>query len=89
MKDRKGKRYFLDDPRNVTRLFWGFAAACLGLMFADLFYEKEALFPWEGWFGFEAFYGFLGVTFIVFAAIGLRKIVMRPEDYYERMRDDR
>jgi hypothetical protein len=88
MRDPKDKRYFLDDPRNVSRLFWGFAALCLGLLATDLFYTKKALFFWEGWFGFESFYGFVGVALIVFGAIALRKIVMRPEDYYERKDDE-
>lgn len=33
--------------------------------------------------GFHAIYGFAGCVFLVLAAIVLRKIVMRPEDYYD------
>ncbi len=89
MTNPQDKPSFLDKPRNVARLFWGFVAACFALLLVDSIYAKEALFFWEGWFGFEAFYGFIGVALIVFGAIALRKIVMRPEDYYERKDDER
>ncbi|MEE9302128.1 MAG: hypothetical protein V3V17_13545 [Alphaproteobacteria bacterium] len=78
------RRSFLDDPKNVRRLFWGFCGACLGVALAGLAIHKHALYAWEGWFAFEALFGLIGVTAIVLGAIGLRKLVMRREDYYDR-----
>jgi uncharacterized membrane protein len=87
MSEKRTKTTWLDHPKNVNRLFWGLVAIGVGLTVADLAYHKHALFEWEGWFGFEAFYGFLAVTVIVVGALALRRLVMRPEDYYERHED--
>ena len=38
----------------------------------------------EGWFAFYGWYGFISCFFLVIAARGLRKLVMRDEDYYDR-----
>ena len=35
------KRYWLDDPRNVKKVVWALVVVCLGLFFADAFYEKH------------------------------------------------
>ena len=78
------KKYWLDDPRNVRKLYrrlW-----IVGVLFvtADLFYEKHIEFLIERLFGFFGFYGFVSCLFLVLAAKQLRKIVIRDEDYYDR-----
>ena len=77
----EGKRYWLDEPRNVQRLFWALCALCLLLAAADFFYHKETHFAFEGWFGFFAWYGFVVCFGLVLLAKEMRRIVKRDEDY--------
>jgi len=77
------KRYWLDEPRNVTKLVWGLIAICAGLFFADGFYEKHSELTVEYLFGFYGIYGFTGCVALVLTAKWLRTIVMRREDYYD------
>lgn len=59
-------------------------AVCAAAVAADLLIHKHAAFAFEGWFAFHAWYGFVGIVFLVLGARVLRAIVMRPEDHYER-----
>ena len=77
-------RYWLDDPSNVTKIAWTLAAVCVGLLFADVLYEKHGVFPIEHVFGFYALFGFVAYVGLIFLAKRLRVILMRPEDYYAR-----
>ena len=74
---------WLDRPRNVTRLVYGLYALGAALLLADLFYEKHVHFDFEAWFGFFAFFGFGAYVFIVLSAKVLRRLIKRPEDYYD------
>ena len=78
------KKYWLDDPANVRKLYYGLWALCILLLLADLFYQKHVHYAFEEWFGFSAIFGFLACVGLVFASIGLRKIVKRDEDFYDR-----
>ncbi|HMB76801.1 MAG TPA: hypothetical protein VKN76_10400 [Kiloniellaceae bacterium] len=78
------KRYWLDEPRNVRKVFWLLCAICALLAIADFFYHKHAHFKVEEFPVFYGLYGFVCFVFIVFAGKLLRKIVMRDEDYYDR-----
>ncbi len=78
------KRYWLDDKRNVDKIWYGVVAICALLFLADAFYEKHVEFQVEYWFGFYGIYGFVGCVFLVLSARVLRKIVMRSEDFYDR-----
>lgn len=77
------RKYWLDDTRNVDKIYYAVVAICAGLIVADLFYDKHAKFIVEDWFGFYGFYGFVGCVFLVLAAKQLRRILMRSEDYYD------
>jgi len=77
-----GKRYWLDDPRNVRKIVYALVAVCVLLVLLDFFYDKHAHFEAENWFGFFGFFGFVGGVGLVLAAKELRRLVMRPEDYY-------
>lgn len=77
------RKRWLDEPRNVTRLVWALALVCAALVIGDLAYHKHAHFGFEGWFGIYGFFGFAAFFFIVMAGKHLRKILMRPEDYYD------
>ena len=82
-------RRFLDKPENVTRLWRGFLVACVLVAALDLFglfelvYHRHSSFFAEGLPGFYAGWGFVGISLLIVLAKALRKIVMRPEDYYD------
>ena len=78
------KKYWLDESRNVDKVFWGLCLLCLLLVFPDFFYHRHVEFSWEGWTGFYGLYGFVSCFGLVLLAKQLRKIVKRPEDYYDR-----
>ena len=77
-----GKKYWLDEPRNVRKIVWAVVVVCVLVVLGDLLYAKHPHFAVEGWFGFYGFYGFVCCVFLVLAAKGLRRILMRREDYY-------
>ena len=88
-----GKRYWLDDKRNVAKVFYGLIIVDAGWLLADLLHHKheefEALGGWaDGGFGFYPVYGFVGAFLLVLAAKQMRRVLMRSEDYYERKRRD-
>jgi hypothetical protein len=82
--DPKEKRYWLDDPANVTRLVRIFYVVCAILIAIDVFVPKHGPFAIEHWLGFYGFFGFLACVALVLIAKQLRKVLMRPEDYYDR-----
>lgn len=80
---KQEKKYWLDESRNVTGIFYSLCAICGILVAADFLYEKHVHFIWESWTGFHGFFGFLGCVFLVLAAKQLRRILMRGEDFYD------
>jgi len=80
-----GKQYWLDRSENVTKIYRGLWALGLLLLAADLLVHRHEEFGWAGWFGFYAAYGFFACVALVLAAKEiLRRLVKRPEDYYDR-----
>ncbi len=75
--------YWLDDPRNVNRLYWGLVVVCVLLGVADLFVHRHVHFSWESFPNFYGFFGFAAFWCVVIAGKNLRKILWRPEDYYD------
>ena len=73
-----------DKPENVKRLLRIFYACVVLSLSIDLFYHKHVHYPFEDWFAFYGWYGFISCFFLVIAARGLRRLVMRDEDYYDR-----
>jgi hypothetical protein len=82
-RDQAERRYWLDDPGNVTKLVWTLAAVCGALFFADALYQKHGPFAIEHVFGFFGLFGFIVCVGLVLAAKWMRTILMRPEDYYD------
>lgn len=78
----QSKRGF-DDPGNVNKVFWGLCAVCGLLLAAELLVHRHPHFEWEGWHFFYAGFGFAAFWCIVIAGKHLRKILWRPEDYYD------
>jgi len=73
-----------DDPKNVKRLRIGFFVALVLLLVAESFVEMHGEFSVEHFYGFYAVYGFISYVLLIFVAKGLRKIIMRKEEYYDR-----
>jgi hypothetical protein len=75
---------WLDHGENVTKLYRGLWLLGLVLALADVIVHRHEELSFAGWFAFYAVYGFFACVALVIAAKGLRRLVMRPEDYYER-----
>lgn len=83
MKDNE-KHYWLDDPANVTKLYRGLWTVGILLLLGDLLLHKHENFTFAGWFSFYGIFGFVACVVLVISAKGLRRLLMRSEDYYER-----
>ncbi len=78
------KKYWLDKSGNVTKLYRGLWAVGILLILGDLVLHKHEDLDFAAVFGFYGFYGFVACVALVITAKGLRRILMRSEDYYER-----
>ena len=80
----KSKNFFswLEDPKKTQILIFIFVIFCVGLFFADFFYDRHPHFSADKVFGFYAIYGFVMFTFIIFASKVLRFFVIRSEKFY-------
>lgn len=78
------RQYWLDRAENVTLLYrvvWGVGVL---LLFADFWVHRHEEFEFAQLFGFHGFYGFVACVVLVLTAKALRRVLMRPEDYYDR-----
>jgi len=82
MSDGGGKPGMWDKKENAERLFRLLYAVCAVLVVLDFFVHRHTEHPWEHLKAFYPLYGFVGIVILVLAAKGLRRLVMRPEDYY-------
>ena len=78
------KTYLFDNPRNVQRVLWLLYSAAAVLLLLDLVVHRHTEHPWEGLLGFYPAYGFVGCVVLVVAAKWLRRVIMRPENYYQQ-----
>jgi hypothetical protein len=63
--------------------FFVFLALCIALLAVDLIHHRHVVHPWERLIGFYGFYGFVACVVLVLVARALRRVLMRPEDYYD------
>ena len=80
------RKYWLDEPRNVNKVFYGVCILCalFGLLdVGGFFYHKHVHEPVEKVWNFYGFYGFVACWVLVLAAKRLRKLVLRKENYYD------
>ena len=59
------------------------AAALDLLALFEFVYHRHELFFTEGLPGFYSVWGFMAIAALIFLAKQLRRLVKRPEDYYE------
>jgi len=83
MKPEGEKERFLDRQENVDRLLWAFTVLGCAVLAVDFFFHRHGYHPWERVWGFYGLFGAVGIIVLVQAAKGLRRLVMRDEDYYE------
>lgn len=77
------KTYWLDSPANVRKVYFGLWIFGLAWVIPDLFLHKHEDVEFAASLFFYALYGFFACVALVLAAKGLRRILMRREDYYE------
>ncbi len=78
------KTYWLDRKENVTKVYRGVWALCAALFLIEPWVHKHAAFTVEDLFGFYGWYGFFACVGLVLTAKALRRVLKRPEQYYER-----
>ena len=65
----------------MVKWFYG---VCAVLFLIDFLVPKHGAFSIEHYFGFYGIFGFVACVALVLIAKELRKVLMRPEDYYDR-----
>lgn len=83
MSDKPSQDGFFDDPKVVSWILRIFYVLCALLVVADFVVHRHIYTELEEIPAFYALYGFVACVLLVFAASGLRKLLMRDEDYYE------
>ena len=73
---------WLDRAANVRKVYYGVWVVCALLLVAELFIDKHSEVSAEHFFGFHGFYGLVACVGLVLAAKALRRVLMRPENYY-------
>ncbi len=64
-------------------LFNVFYALCAIVVVLDLVIERHEDHRLEGFLEFYPLYGFVGIVILVLLAKQMRRVLMRPEDYYD------
>ena len=80
---KEEKKYWLDDPHNVDKIFWGLCGICAVTVVLGFMDYRNFHHPWEAWAAFFGVYGFVSCFGLVLLAKQLRKLVKRDEDYYD------
>ncbi len=73
-----------DKPQNRRLVRVVLYIACALLVVADFLVHRHIYIPAERIPAFYVLYGFVALVGVVMAAKGLRLLVKRDEDYYER-----
>lgn len=79
--------HWLDQPRNVRRLWRGFLALLAATVLAEFAVALHPHFEVEALFGFHAAYGFLACAAMIAVAKGLGAALKRHDRYYEEPED--
>ena len=88
-KDKDSKSYWLDNKKNVDKIWYSLIGICLISVLVDFFYHKHVTHPVEDLIvGMYGWYSFIVCVFLVLSAKLLRKILMRSENYYNETNDD-
>jgi len=74
---------WLDQPRNIDRIYYGLIALCVISVGADFFYAKHVHYAAEDIVGAYGIYSFVSCVVLVLAAKALRKLLKRDEEFYD------
>lgn len=75
--------HWLDDPRNIKKLWRGFLVVLALTVLAGAFVDLHPHFEIESWFGFNAAYGFITCLLMIVGAKGLGIFLKRSDTYYQ------
>ena len=80
--------WWIARPENTNIIWYTLVFICVALICGDFVYhsfmhEKHGYFAFETAIGFHAAYGFGAFVFVVLLGKELRKLIMRPEGYYD------
>jgi len=78
------RAHWLDNPRNVRRLWRGFLVILALTVIAGFFVDLHPHFAIERWFGFNAAYGFVTCLLMIVGAKALGILLKRSDRYYTR-----
>jgi len=81
------KRHWLDEPRNVKRLWRGFLVVLVLMMLAEAVVSLHPHFGIDSLFGFHAGFGFLACAAMIGVAKALALWLKRPDSYYDEHHD--
>ncbi len=76
------KPHWLDQPRNVKRLWRGFLVVLALTVLAELFIPLHPHFEIESIFGFNAWFGFGVCAAMIVGAKALALLLKRRDSYY-------
>ena len=69
-------------PRVVNAIVYALYGVCALSVMLDFVIHRHEKLAFAASFGFYAWYGFVACVGLVLAAKGLRRLLMRSEDYY-------
>jgi hypothetical protein len=81
------KTHWLDQPRNIKRLWRGFLLVLVLTVLAEFLVPMHPHFAIESVFGFNAWYGFVVCALMIVVAKGLALVLKRPDTYYGKDND--
>ena len=84
----KQEPHWLDDPRNVKKLWRGFLVVLALTVAAELLIRLHPHFGVDSLFGFNAGFGFIACAAMIVVAKALALLLKRPDSYYDEPRDD-
>lgn len=77
------RHHWLDEPRNVKRLWRGFLALLVLSVLAELVVTLHPHFDVEALPAFHAAYGFLACAAMIVVAKAIGVLLKRPDTYYK------
>jgi len=88
MNEPQQDDHWLARPGTIRLLWRIFIIVLVALVLAQALVYVKGYFGIDGWFGFGAVFGFLSCLAMVLFAKGVGYVLKRPENYYDRRRDD-
>lgn len=83
------KTYWLEDKKNVDKIWYALIGLCAISVIIDFFYHKHVKYTVEDLIpGMYGWFGLASCVALVMGAKILRMIVNRREDYYDEAEDD-